>query len=300
MSTTSSIIPGGPSLRRSPREFFGSLRAWLPVAPFVVFVGVFLLMPAVVVFQKALVRVDEPKAPMIEAITGQFRKSFIFSMQISAITAVLGAMFGTMVAASIVRLGHRRGLRNALTGYSAVAANLGGIPLAFAFLAALGMQGLVTKILKTSGIDLTAMGFRISDFWGIVAVYLYFQIPLMTLVMLPAIDGLKTTWREAAANLGAGDGQYWRLIALPLLLPSLIAGFLLLFANAFAAYATAYALSSGGSRLVPVQIRFFLQGDTITGKTNLGYALAAWMIIIMTVSMTGFLLLRRRAERWRR
>lgn len=300
MSTTSSIIPGGPSLRRAPRKFFGSLRAWLPVAPFVVFVGVFLLMPAVVVFQKALVRVDEPKAPMIEAITGQFRKSFIFSMQISAITAVLGAVFGTMVAASIVRLGHRRGLRNALTGYSAVAANLGGIPLAFAFLAALGMQGLVTKILKTSGIDLTAMGFRISDFWGIVAVYLYFQIPLMTLVMLPAIDGLKTTWREAAANLGAGDRQYWRLVALPLLLPSLIAGFLLLFANAFAAYATAYALSSGGSRLVPVQIRFFLQGDTITGKTNLGYALAAWMIIIMTVSMTGFLLLRRRAERWRR
>ncbi|MEK7291904.1 MAG: acriflavin resistance protein, partial [Actinomycetota bacterium] len=183
MSTTSSIISGGPSSRRAPRKFLGSVGAWLPVAPFVVFVGVFLLMPAVVVFQKALVRVDEPKAPMIEAITGQFRKSFIFSMQISAITAVLGVVFGTMVAASIVRLGHRRGLRNALTGYSAVAANLGGIPLAFAFLAALGMQGLVTKILKTSGIDLTAMGFRISDFWGIVAVYLYFQIPLMTLVM---------------------------------------------------------------------------------------------------------------------
>lgn len=300
MSTTSSIIPGGPSLRRSPREFFSSMRGWLPVAPFVVFVGVFLLLPAVVVFQKALVRVDEPKAPMIEAITGQYRKSFVFSIQLSAITAVLGVVIGTMVAASIVRLGHRRGIRNAWTGYSAVAANMGGIPLAFAFLAALGMQGLVTKILKTSGIDLTAMGFRISDFWGIVVVYLYFQIPLMTLVMLPAIDGLKTTWREAAANLGAGDGQYWRLIALPLLLPSLIAGFLLLFANAFAAYATAYALSSGGSRLVPVQIRFFLQGNTITGKTNLGYALAAWMIIIMTVSMTGFLLLRRRAERWRR
>ncbi len=300
MNRTRSIIPRAPSSRRGPREFFVLLRGWSPVLPFVAFVAVFLLLPAVVVFQKALVRVDEPRAPMIEAITGQYRKSFVFSMQLSVVTAVLGMVFGTMVAASIVRLGHRRGLRNALTGYSAVAANLGGIPLAFAFLAALGMQGLVTKILKTSGIDLIGMGFKISDFWGIVVVYLYFQIPLMTLVMLPAIDGLKTTWREAAANLGAGDGQYWRFIALPLLLPSLIAGFLLLFANAFAAYATAYALSSGGSKLVPVQIRFFLQGNTITGKSNLGYALAAWMIIIMTVSMTGFLLLRRRAERWRR
>jgi len=263
-------------------------------------VAVFLLMPAVVVFQRALGRVDGPKAPMVEAITGQYRKSFIFSMQLSAITAILGVIVGTMVAGSIVRLGHRRGIRNAFTGYSAVAANLGGIPLAFAFLAALGMQGLITKLLKTTGVDLIGMGFKVSDFWGIVVVYLYFQIPLMTLIMLPALDGLKPTWREAAANLGAGDRQYWRFVALPLLLPSLIAGFLLLFANAFSAYATAYALSSGSSKLVPVQIRFFLQGNTITGKENLGYALAAWMIIIMTVSMTGFIMLRRRAERWRR
>lgn len=300
MTSTEIKSERGSSQRRAPLAFLGQIRSWLPVMPLVGFVGLFLLLPAVVVFQKAFVRVDEPKAPMLEAITGQYRKSFIFSIQLSSITAVIGVIFGTMVAASIVRLGHRRGVRNAFTGYSAVAANLGGIPLAFAFLAALGMQGLVTKILKTSGIDLVGMGFKISNFWGIVVVYLYFQIPLMTLVMLPAIDGLKTTWREAAANLGAGDRQYWRLIALPLLLPSLIAGFLLLFANAFAAYATAYALSSGGSKLVPVQIRFFLQGDTITGKSNLGYALAAWMVIIMTVSMTGFLLLRRRAERWRR
>ena len=300
MSITNMQSSRGPSIRRAPRLFTRSIRGWLPIAPFIGFVAVFLLMPAVVVFQRALGRVDGPKAPMVEAITGQYRKSFIFSMQLSAITATLGVIIGTMVASSIVRLGHRRGLRNAFTGYSAVAANLGGIPLAFAFLAALGMQGLITKLLKTTGVDLIGMGFRISDFWGIVVVYLYFQIPLMTLIMLPALDGLKPTWREAAANLGARDRQYWRFVALPLLLPSIIAGFLLLFANAFSAYATAYALSSGSSKLVPVQIRFFLQGNTITGKENLGYALAAWMIIIMTVSMTGFIMLRRRAERWRR
>ena len=300
MSIINTQSSRGPSTRRAPRQSARSIRGWLPIAPFIGFVAVFLLMPAVVVFQRALGRVDGPKAPMLEAITGQYRKSFIFSMQLSAITATLGVIVGTMVAGSIVRLGHRRGIRNAFTGYSAVAANLGGIPLAFAFLAALGMQGLITKLLKTTGVDLIGMGFKISDFWGIVVVYLYFQIPLMTLIMLPALDGLKPTWREAAANLGAGDRQYWRFVALPLLLPSLIAGFLLLFANAFSAYATAYALSSGSSKLVPVQIRFFLQGNTITGKENLGYALAAWMIIIMTVSMTGFIVLRRRAERWRR
>ncbi|MEI8024571.1 MAG: ABC transporter permease subunit, partial [Actinomycetota bacterium] len=193
-----------------------------------------------------------------------------------------------------------RGLRNWMVGYSAVAANLGGIPLAFAFIASLGMQGLYTKILSVFGINLSAMGFKISDFSGIVLVYLYFQIPLMTLLMLPAIDGLKVTLREAAANLGASQRQYWTNIGLPLLTPSLLGGFLLLFANAFSAYATAFALSSGGTRLVSVQIRFYLQGNTITGKSNLGYALAAWMIIVMTLAMSGYLLLRRVSEKWQR
>jgi len=123
---------------------------------------------------------------------------------------------------------------------------------------------------------------------------------LMTLVMLPAVDGLKSTLREAAANLGASSRQYWKSVGIPLLTPSLLGGFLLLFANAFSAYATAYALSSRGSRLVSVQIRFYLQGNTITGKSNLGYALAAWMIIVMVVAMSGYLGLRRVSERWRR
>jgi putative spermidine/putrescine transport system permease protein len=121
----------------------------------------------------------------------------------------------------------------------------------------------------------------------------------MFLVIVPSIDGLRPTWAEACANLGGNRRQYWRRIGIPLLAPGLMGGGLLLFANAFSAYATAYALSSGGSKLVPVQIRFFLQGNTITGKGNLGYALAAWMIIILTLVMGAYLVLRRRSEMWR-
>jgi putative spermidine/putrescine transport system permease protein len=122
----------------------------------------------------------------------------------------------------------------------------------------------------------------------------------MVLVTIPAIDGLKPAWREAALNLGSSSWGYWRRVGIPVLMPSILGGMLLLFANAFAAYATAYVLSTGTSNLVSVQIRFFLQGNTITGKGQLGYALASWMIIIMTVCMVGYLLLRQRAERWRR
>ncbi len=268
--------------------------------PYVAFLAIFLGWPGLYVFRSAFAKGTAERSPMIEAVTGQFRGSFVFSLQLSFVSAFIGSLIGALVAIAVVRLDTVRGLRSTVVGYSAVAANMGGIPLAFAFLAAFGMQGLATRLLREINIDIIGWGFRISDFWGIVLVYLYFQIPLMTLVLVPALDGLRRTWAEAAQSLGASSMQYWRLVALPILAPALLGGLLLLVANAFAAYATAFALSSGSSRLVPVQIRFFLQGDTITGKTNLGYALAAWMVIITGLLVTGFQLLMRRAERWRR
>ncbi len=291
----------GSLLQRAPFDFFAKARGWLGVAPFTIFVAVFLLWPAFSVFRLALQPVvGSTKPAMLEAISGQYLSAILFSVRLSAITALIGMVIGTLVAIAIVAQDRFRGLRNLMVGYSAVAANQGGIPLAFAFIASLGMQGLYTRVLSEFGINLTDMGFKISGFAGIVLVYLYFQIPLMTLVMLPAVDGLKVTLKEAAANLGASPRQYWRRVGVPLLSPSLLGGFLLLFANAFSAYATAFALSSGGTRLVSVQIRFFLQGNTITGKSNLGYALAAWMIIVMIVAMSGFLALRQVSEKWRR
>lgn len=299
--STSAFHEGGSPSRRAPLALFRRIRPWLGIVPFTAFVAVFLLWPALGVFSAALQPVRDSETPaMLEAVRGQYLQSIVFSVRLSVITALLGAVVGTLVAAAIVRLRHLPGLRNFVVGYSAVAANLGGIPLAFAFVAALGMQGLYTKALSVIGIDLLDLGFSISGFSGIVIVYLYFQIPLMTLVMLPAIDGLRTRLREAAENLGASNAMYWRRVGIPLLLPSLLGGALLLFANAFAAYATAFALSAGASRLVSVQIRFFLQGETITGKANLGYALSAWMIIVMIVAMTGYLGLRRVSESWRR
>jgi len=281
----------------------GPVRHWarhLAFAPYFGFLAIFLGWPALHVFRSAFAASGAERSPMIEAVTGQFRGSFVYSLQLSFVSAFLGLVIGSAVAVALVQLQNVRGLRSVVVGYSSVAANMGGIPLAFAFLAAFGMQGLATRLLSEINIDLIGWGFRISDFWGIVLVYLYFQIPLMTLILVPALDGLRRTWHEAAQSLGASSRQYWQMVALPILVPAILGGFLLLVANAFAAYATAFALSSGSSRLVPVQIRFFLQGDTITGKTNLGYALSAWMVIITAALVVGFQLLSRRAERWRR
>jgi putative spermidine/putrescine transport system permease protein len=273
----------------------------LGLLPFFAFLGLFLVVPAITVFSQAFSGDHGITASaMNEAITGQYRKSFLASIKLSVLTAVLGGIIGVMLAYALATLERPRFLRSGAIAFSGVAANLGGLPLAFAFLATLGAQGLATKILKTGGIDLISHGITVYSFWGLTAVYLYFQIPLMVLVTIPAIDGLKPAWREAALNLGSSAWGYWRRVGIPVLMPSILGGMLLLFANAFAAYATAYVLSTGTSNLVSVQIRFFLQGNTITGKGQLGYALASWMIIIMTLCMVGYLALRQRAERWRR
>lgn len=286
---------------RTPLQRLRKITTFKPIAliPFFAFVGLFLVWPAISVFRLAIQPTKNSNiSAMREAITGQYLQSFIYTIKLSLLTAILGVLLGSLLAASVLRIERPKWFRNFMTSFAGVAANLGGIPLAFAFIAALGTQGLVTKMIDYFGINLLDAGFRISNFAGITIVYLYFQIPLMFLIMVPAFDGLRTSWSESAASLGAAPLQYWRYVGLPLLTPALLGGFLLLFSNAFSAYATAYALSSGGARLVPVQIRFFLQGNTITGKDNLGYALAAWMIIIMLITMTSYLLVRRRAEKW--
>ena len=275
--------------------------AWVGLLPFLGFLGLFLLVPTVTVLSQALTNNGALDfSAMREAVTGQYQRSFVASIKLSVVTAILGGIIGVMLAYALATLERPKFLRSGAIAFSGVAANLGGLPLAFAFIATLGAQGLATKILKTGGIDLISHGITVYSFWGLVVVYLYFQIPLMVLVTIPAIDGLKPAWREAAQNLGSTSFGYWRRVGIPVLAPSILGGMLLLFANAFSAYATAYVLSTGTSNLVSVQIRFFLQGNTITGKGQLGYALASWMIIIMIVCMGGYLMLRHRAERWRR
>ncbi len=300
-STVPTDTPAPDPPRSSPRRSWraGGLSAWLGLLPFFAFIGVFLVWPAVAVFGRAFEQTEGAEVPaMREAMTGQYRDYFVDSLKLSFVTAVIGGVIGTVLALILVRLQRPRWLRSAVAAFAGVAANMGGLILAFAFIAALGTQGLVTKAITSAGIDVPPQ--FIASFWGLVIVYLYFQIPLMLLVMLPAADGLKPEWREAAANLGGTAATYWRRVGIPVLAPAALGGMLLLFANAFAAYATAFALTTGAANLVPLQIRFYLQGNAITGKQGLGYALAAWMILLMLVTMGGYLLLRRRAERWRR
>jgi putative spermidine/putrescine transport system permease protein len=294
--TAGAALSASPTVaQRAPRNW-----AWLGLLPFLGFLLLFLIIPTISVFQESLKTSDGSFgfSSLGKAFEGQNRDAFIFSIKFSAAAAAVGVVLGALLAYAAATATRPRWLRNLVTSFSGVAANLGGIPLAFAFLALLGRQGVLTKIITEGvGFDLYGKGFAFDTVPGLITVYTYFNIPLMVLITLPAIDGLRQSWREANSNLGGTNWTYWRRVGLPVLAPSLLGGFLLLFANSFSAYATAAALTDS-SRIVSLRLAFFLGGDVNAGEDAVGFSLAAWMIIIMAVAMGLYWVLRKRAERW--
>ena len=273
---------------------------WLGVLPFAAFVLLFLLLPTLKIVLGAFQTPDGGFT--LENIGGLFTPSILgaywISIKISVASALLGCAIGFAVAAAVVLGGLPGWIRSPLLTFSGVASNFAGVPLAFAFLATLGPAGMITMFLNTElGINLRMLGFNILSFWGLTITYLFFQIPLMILIITPALDGLKKEWKEAASILGATDAQYWRLVGFPILLPSLLGTFALLFANAFGAVATAFALTGSSLNIVPIVLFAQIRGDVL-GNPHLGYALAFGMIVITSIANAIYIYLRARSERW--
>ena len=282
--------------------------AWLGTLPFFAYALLFLFFPAGEVLVGAFKGAHGGWT--VGNLGTLFKQPYVgayeTSIKISLITAAVGALVGLAIAYAAIREGTPRWVRSAITTFSGVAANFGGIPLAFAFISTIGFTGVLTKFLHDYlhwdlyGTNFPLFGhFVLYSSFGVGVVYLYFQIPLMILVIAPAIDGLRREWREAAANLGASSWQFWRYVGVPVLLPSLLGATILLFGNAFAAYATAYSLTAGSVNLVPIDIGYYYSGNVLSNP-HLAQALAFGMFVVLAVMMVIYIPFQRRAARWAR
>ena len=274
--------------------------AWIGVALFFIFAALFLVLPTALLLTGAFQNAagDFSLDSILSLTRPDIVKSFTLSLEISATSAVLGALIGFVLAFAVVNGGLPQWIRPTLMTFSGVASNFAGVPLAFAFIATLGRTGLVTALLiNIFGLNIYDAGFNLLGFWGLTLTYLYFQIPLMVLILTPAIDGLKPEWREASTILGSSTWQHWRYVILPILWPSIAGSTLLLFANAFGAVATAFALTNSSLNIVPIMLFSQIRGD-VFHNPNLGYALAFGMVVITATSNIIYLVLRSRAERW--
>ncbi|MFI6464799.1 ABC transporter permease [Streptomyces sp. NPDC050528] len=272
---------------------------WIAVVPLLVFVAVAFGVPAIAMLNGAFTVKNQTTgatsystANLTESLKGAYLTALIGSVKLSALSAALGTLLGLPLA-QVVVTSRFRALREAVLTASGVLANFGGVPLAFAFVATLGNAGVLTTHL-----GLKDKGWDLYSFSGLVLVYLYFLIPLMVLTITPALEGLRTQWREAAANNGATGVQYWRHVALPVLLPSLLGGFVLLFGSAFAAYATAAAMVGSSIPLVTLQIADAISGNVLVGQENVALALSLDMVLVAGVVMAVYLPLQRRSARW--
>lgn len=298
MSTvsTSTISTHAPLISRK------TIIDWLGIAPFTIFALLFLVVPTIYLISGAFLTPEGhfTLQNLSDLNTPAIRDAYWISVKISIASSLGGALIGFFLAWAIVLGGLPSWVRSGLLTFSGVASNFAGVPLAFAFLATLGRTGLVTVFLRDwFGFNLYSTGFNLLSFFGLTITYMYFQIPLMLLILTPALDGLKKEWKEAASILGATNGMYWRMVALPILWPSLLGTTLLLFANSFGAIATAYALTGSSLNIVPILLYAQIRGDVLHNQ-NLGYALALGMILITALSNGGYIWLSARSERMRR
>jgi len=283
----------------APRQRRRRAPGWLAVIPLLAFTAIAFGIPALAMLNGAFTVKDQTTgatsystANLTLSLHGAYLTALIGSVKLSAVCAALATLLGLPLAQAVVT-SRFRALREAVLTASGVLANFGGIPLAFAFVATLGNSGVLTRHL-----GLTDRGWNLYSFWGLVIVYLYFLIPLMVLTITPALDGLKSQWREAAQNNGATTLRYWLHVALPVLLPSLLGGLVLLFGSAFAAYATAAAMVGSAVPLVTLQIADAISGNVLIGQENVALALSLDMVLVAGLVMAVYLPLQRRSARW--
>jgi putative spermidine/putrescine transport system permease protein len=263
------------------------------VLPYFAFLGIFLVLPVAANVLQAFQSAGSWSVDsVVRVFAPQYFEAFVLTTNLSLLTALVGGIGGLLIAWGLLGEHGPEWLRNLVLSYSAMASQSGGVPLAFAFIATIGAQGLVTWLLPG-----LLTGFRLDSFAGVFLVYLYFQIPLMTMLMLPALAGLRREWYEAATTLGATGPEYLRDVAAPVLAPSLGGALLLLFANSFSAYATAYALAGGGLNLVPLLIGFFVSGN-VTIDESFAAALATAMMLVIVAAMGARSLLERKSRTW--
>jgi putative spermidine/putrescine transport system permease protein len=271
---------------------------WLVALPLLAFVLIAFGIPAVAMFNGAFRTSGVGAHYTVDNLSatthGGYLTALSGSVRLSALAALLAVVLGLPLAQAVVTA--RGGaLRQVVLSASGVLANFGGVPLAFAFVATLGNAGVLTQRLH-----LADHGWSLYSFSGLTIVYLYFLIPLMVLTVVPALDGLRSQWREAAHNNGATSWQYWRYVALPVLAPSLLGGFVLLFGSAFAAYATAAAMVGATVPLVTLQIANTLNSNVSADQANVALALSLDMVVVAAIVMAIYLPLQRRSARWLR
>ncbi|WPC76840.1 ABC transporter permease subunit [Vibrio porteresiae DSM 19223] len=261
----------------SNKPKFSRFKPALCLSPFAIFFYLFQIAPMLWVIVNSFKVDDEWSLDNYGQIIDSpfIQQGFSHSASISFWSSLVGLVIATLLVNSLRRIPGR--LRSAVVAFTNMTSNFAGVPLAFAFIIILGANGAVTLLLKQWGV---IDDFNIYSQWGLLLIYIYFQIPLAALLLYPAFDALDDDWQSAAALLGASHWQYWRNVAIPVLAPALLGTFIILIANAMGAYASVYALTGGNYNMITIRIASLVAGDLFL-EPNLAAAISVVLIVLL-------------------
>lgn len=255
----------------------------LALLPFFVVVLLFELLPlAMLVIDSFGSDADKAVLFTLENYTKIFSTlSYKTAIKNSLIITAVSTIIGIIVAFLGAQAAHnsRGKFRSVFMTVLNMTSNFAGVPLAFAYMIIIGNSGVLKQAANIYGIEFI-QNFDLYSSSGLILMYIYFQIPLSTLLLIPAFNGIRNEWREANLLLGGRESTFWFKVGIPVLVPSLFGTISVLFANALCAYATAYALLMNNFSLLPVNISAAFTGD-IKSQPSLGAALSVVMIILM-------------------
>lgn len=208
---------------------------------------------------------------------------YMMSIRNSLLIAVFSSLIGLLVAVLGAYAIHHATpkVKQFFINLINMTSNFQGIQLAFAFIILLGNAGVLVLIGQQMGIDFLA-NFDVYSSTGILLTFVYFQIPLATLLMYPSFDAIHQEYKEAAMLLNASQFSFWMRVGIPIVLPSIFGTFSVLFSNALAAYATPYALMGNNYALLPIRISAMFTGDVVQ-QVELGSALSVILLLLMSV-----------------
>lgn len=289
----------------SPQPRVGRLPAALQgisgLIPFLAFTAVFLGLPLVglVVSAFLITDPDNPRSKVFSldnfraSFTGSAGDAMLTSLGVSLVAATIATVLGVLLTQAIVYTGSER-LQKVTTVLSSVLANSGGVSLAFSFIVVLGSTGVLTRLF-----NLDETSFSLYSAAGLVLMYQYFLIPTMVMVSYPTMVALRQEWKDAAAALGATPRQFWRTVGVPIVLPAVTSGFVLLFGASLATHVSAAALVGGaGFSLITLKIAGALSGGNAAGLENVAMAMSVNLVLIAAVTLLAYLPLQRRSRAW--
>lgn len=277
-----SITPTEKSAGKLTVKRTFQLTKWKPlllITPFAAVFYLFQIAPMIWVMINSFIVDDEwSLANYSEILDSKFiLQGFSNSIWISFWSSIVGLAIAAVMVSSLRHLDGK--IRNAVIAFTNMSSNFVGVPLAFAFIIILGTNGAATLLLKDLGL---INDFNLYGRWGLLTLYIYFQIPLGILLLYPAYDALKQDWYDAAALLGASTWKYWLKIGIPVLSPALLGTFIILFANAIGAYASVYALTAGNYNMVTIRIASLVSGDLFL-EPNLAAAISVLLITLLAI-----------------